>query len=126
MFPTRERAGLNKLADVTGEIGEFVHQQQDSESDSQHVANNLASLLERVAGTTVREIDYLIAELQTLREKLQNEAERVQHEVAEFATLSQSATESTKVISESLRSGFHRPGDEAYAPQHPDRHIAAS
>jgi cation transport regulator ChaC len=111
MFPTRERAGLNKLADVTGEIGEFVHQQQHSESDGQHVANNLASLLERVAGTTVREIDYLIAELQTLREKLQNEAERVQHEVAEFATLSQSATESTKVISESLRSGFHRPGD---------------
>jgi hypothetical protein len=111
MFPTRERAGLNKLADVTGEIGEFVHQQQDSESDGQHVANNLASLLERVAGTTVREIDYLIAELQTLRVKLQIEETRMERELFEYATLSQSAIESIKVISESLRSGFHRPGD---------------
>jgi hypothetical protein len=108
MFPTRESAVPTKMADVTREIDEFVHQRQNSASDGQHVTNNLASLLGRVAGTTVLEIDGLIAELQTLREKLRNEATRIQNNLLEYATLSQSAAESTKIMSESLRSGFHR------------------
>jgi len=111
MFPTREGAVLTKMADVTREIGEFVHQKKNSDNDGQHVTNNLASLLGRVVGTTVREIDGLIAELETLREKLRNEATRIQHNLLDYATLSQSAAESTKIMSESLRSGFRRPGD---------------
>jgi len=97
---TREPAGLDKLADVTLEIRQFVR--QDRGADSQLVADNLASLLQRVAETSVREIDYLIAELQTLREKLQNDGTRVQHAIARYTTLSQSTLQSTKVISDGL------------------------
>ena len=97
---TREPAGLDKLVDVTLEIREFVG--QDPGTGSQLVADNLASLLQRVAGTSVREIDYLIAELQTLREKLQNDETRVQRAIVKFATLNQSTLHSTKVISECL------------------------
>ena len=97
---TREPAGLDKLADVTLEIREFVR--QDRGADSQLVADNLASLLQRVAGASVREIDYLLAELQTLREKLQNDGTRVQHAITRYTTLSQSTLHSTKVISECL------------------------
>ena len=60
------------------------------------------NLLQRVAGTSVKEIDKLIAELQTLREMLQNEGARVQREIVEFATLSQGAMQSTRIIAESL------------------------
>ena len=66
------------------------------------VANNLGSLLQRVAGTSVREIDELIVELQTLRDMLQSEGARVQREIVEYATLSQAAMQSTKIVAESL------------------------
>jgi hypothetical protein len=99
-FTARERAELDQ---VNGEIREFAPQQTVSETDGQHVANELASLLRRVAGTSVQEIDNLIAELQALREKLQSEGARVQREIIEYATLNQTTMQSTKIISESLR-----------------------
>ena len=43
------------------------------------------TLLQRVAGTSVQEIDGLIAELQTLRALLQEEGERVQRNLARFS-----------------------------------------
>jgi hypothetical protein len=43
-----------------------------------------------------------VADLQTVREHLAGEGERVQREVAEYALLSQSSMQSTKVIAESL------------------------
>ena len=63
---------------------------------------DLDSLLQRVAGTSVQEIDKLIGELQTLRDMLHNEGARVQREIVEYATLSQAAMQSTKIIAESL------------------------
>jgi hypothetical protein len=94
-------------AEVEGEIREFVRRDGSSlrrapETDSEVVANNISSLLQRVAGTSVQEIDRLISELQSLREILQNEGARVQREITEYAHLSQSAMASTKIIAESL------------------------
>ncbi len=95
---TRESAEIDTSADteVEGEIRELP------ESDSELVANNINQLLQRVAGTSVQEIDKLITELQTLRDTLQSEAARVQREIVEYATLSQAALQSTKIIAESL------------------------
>lgn len=92
---------------VEGEIREFVRRdvatlRRQPESDSEMVATNIGSLLQRVAGTSVQEIDKLIGELQTLREMLANEGARVQREIVEYATLSQAAMQSTKIIAESL------------------------
>ena len=90
-----------------GEIREFVRRdvatlRRSPESNSEMVANNLSSLLQRVAGTSVREIDNLIGELQTLRDLLQSQGARVQREIVEYASLSQEATQSTRIIAESL------------------------
>jgi len=94
-------------AQVEGDIREFVRRdvatlRRNPESDSEMVANNIGSLLQRVAGTSVREIDKLITELQTLREMLQSEGARVQREIVEFASLSQGAMQSTRIIADSL------------------------
>src|SRR5260370_1743562 len=93
--------------EVEGEIREFVRRdvvgvRRQPESDSELVANNINQLLQRVAGTSVQEIDKLITELQTLRDTLQSEAARGQREIGEYATLSQAALQSTKTISQSL------------------------
>jgi len=110
LIKSREPAELEKSAEteVEGEIREFVRRdvatlrRQQPEADSEMVASNISSLLQRVAGTSVQEIDKLISELQTLREMLHSEGARVQREIVEYATLSQAAMQSTKIIAESL------------------------
>jgi hypothetical protein len=109
LIKTREPADLEKSMEsaVEGEIREFVRRdvatlRRQPESDSEMVASNISSLLQRVAGTSVQEIDKLIGELQTLREMLHKEGARVQREIVEYATLSQAAMQSTKIIAESL------------------------
>ncbi len=92
---------------VEGEIREFVRRdvaglRRQPENDSELVANNISTLLQRVAGTSVQEIDKLISELQTLREMLATEGARVQKEIVEYATLSQAAMQSTRIIAESI------------------------
>ena len=120
--PTRAQTGVVKMtvkssesvqvgktgdAQVEGEIREFVRRdvatlRRQPENESEMVASNIGNLLQRVAGTSVKEIDKLIAELQTLREMLHNEGARVQREIVEYATLSQAAMQSTRIITESL------------------------
>ena len=109
LMKSREPVDLDKSAEaaVEGEIREFVRRdvatlRRPPESDSEMVASNIGSLLQRVAGTSVQEIDKLIGELQTLREMLATEGARVQREIVEYATLSQAAMQSTKIIAESL------------------------
>ncbi len=93
--------------EVEGEIRKLVRRDAAQllrpQSDAGELgANNLNSIIQRVSGMSVMEIDKLIAELQTLRDYLQNEGQRVQREVAEYAHMSQAATKSTKIIAESL------------------------
>lgn len=109
LIKSRESAEIDKAVEteVEGEIREFVRRdvatlRRPPENDSEMVASNIGSLLQRVAGTSVQEIDKLIGELQTLREMLHNEGARVQREIVEYATLSQAAMQSTKIIAESL------------------------
>ena len=106
---TSEPTHIDKTAEsqVEGEIREFVRRdiatfRRQPENESEVVANNIGTLLQRVAGTSVKEIDKLIVELQTLRDMLHSESTRVQREIVEFATLSQAAMQSTKIIAESL------------------------
>jgi hypothetical protein len=106
---SREPADLDKTTEsaVEGEIREFVRRdvatlRRTPEGESEVVANNIGTLLQRVSGSSVQEIDRLIAELQTLRDLLQSEGARVQREITEYAHLSQSAMQSTKIITESL------------------------
>ena len=61
-------------------------------------------MLQQVSGTSVQEIDKLIAELQILRDMLQKEAARVQREIVGYATLIQNARRSMGTISEILSS----------------------
>ena len=105
---SRETTGPEQVGDkVEGEIREFVRRdgaglRRYPEDDDQVVADNISSLLQGVSASSVQEIDRLIGELKILRERLHQEGERVQREIVEYASLSQAAMQSTKVIAESL------------------------
>lgn len=92
--------------EVEGNIRELVRRDSTAlrhgEGDSEIAANNLSILLRRMSGNSTREIDHLIAELQTLREKLQADGNRVERDMVEYAALSQSVSQLTKIISEGV------------------------
>jgi len=100
-----DREGLGP--EVEGEIRELVRrdlpQLRKSQSEGgEFGVSSLNALIQRVSGTSVMEIEKLIAELQSLRDYLQNEGQRVQREITEYAHMSQAATKSTKIIAENL------------------------
>ena len=95
---------------VEGEIREFVRRdasflhRQRSEVDAANdpAAENLNAVVRRVAGDSMEEIDRVIRELESVREMLRNEGERVSREIAGYASLSHAATTAMKVITDSL------------------------
>src|ERR1700742_253636 len=64
--------------------------------------NNVNSLIQRVAGTSLSEIENLISELESLRELLHAEGQRVQREISGYAQLSQAAMKSTRMIADNV------------------------
>jgi hypothetical protein len=96
-------------AQVEGELGELIRRAVAPsrrppfvEPNGNAALDQINSLIERVASGSVSEIDRLIAELQTLRDFLFNEAQRVQREFTGYAHMSQSANSSTKIMVESV------------------------
>ncbi len=71
-------------------------------SASESLITQATSVVQRVAVTSVSEIDRLIAELETLREFLRQEGVRIQREIDGYARLSEEAVKSTKIIGESV------------------------
>jgi hypothetical protein len=64
--------------------------------------NSVNSLIQRVAGTSLGEIENLISELESLRDLLHAEGQRVQREIAGYAQLSQAAMKSTRMIADNV------------------------
>jgi hypothetical protein len=67
--------------------------------------SNISTLMQRIAGSSMAEVDRLTSELYSLRELLQSEGTRVQREIAEYAHLSESVMQSTEIIFEALGAG---------------------
>jgi hypothetical protein len=99
-------ADQDKEFEAEGEVREAVRRDgapnRAAEAAAEFGATNINSVIQRVAGTSMQEIDALIQELQAVREILRSEGERVQREIAGYAHLSQAARKSTKVIADSV------------------------
>jgi hypothetical protein len=72
------------------------------EPNHETTVNNVNSLIQRVAGTSLTEIENLISELESLRDLLHAEGQRVQREISGYAQLSQAAMKSTRMISDNV------------------------
>jgi hypothetical protein len=93
---------------LEGEIRDFVR--KDVQRERKQVAEiagdvsteKLTFLIDRVANSSLKEIDRLIAELKAVRDYLQAEGERVQREIATYAHVSQTAMASVRIIMEGM------------------------
>jgi hypothetical protein len=107
------------VSEVEGEIRDFIRRDVsylrkpvgEPVSEFANNAGNINNLIQRVAGNSLSEIDGLIGELQTVRDVLQTEGERVQREVASYAQLSQAAMTSVKLITDSMAQWKHAISD---------------
>ena len=107
------------VSEVEGEIRDFIRRDVsylrkpvgEAVSEFANNAGNINTLIQRVAGNSLGEIDSLIGELQTVRDVLQTEGERVQREVANYAQLSQAAMTSVKLITDSMSQWKHAISD---------------
>ena len=72
------------------------------EPNTDATVNNVNSLIQRVAGTSLAEIEKLISELESLRDLLHAEGQRVQREISGYAQLSQAAMKSTRMIADNV------------------------
>jgi hypothetical protein len=74
------------------------------------LSETIGELVQKVGAPSIAEIDRLISDLQGARNFLKAEAERIQQETARYAHLSDTASASVKIITESL--GQWRKGSE--------------
>jgi len=73
-------------------------------------AEHLEDMVRQISLASTSEIDRLIGDLKDLRDKLENDANRIETDIAEFASLNQSAAQLTKIISDSLTQVKKIPG----------------
>jgi hypothetical protein len=72
------------------------------DASAEATVSNVNSLIQRVAGTSLAEIEKLISELESLRDLLHAEGQRVQREISGYAQLSQAAMKSTRMIADNV------------------------
>jgi hypothetical protein len=101
-------AATAAVEQVEGEIRAFVRRdmsgfrrrQQQETGDA--AVDNVNSVIERVSGASIAEVERVMTELSAVRDMLRNEGERVQREISGYASLSQTAMTSMKIIGDSL------------------------
>lgn len=113
---TRRRGGdAPPQADDTGQgeaidrsVQEFprrdaaFYRKRPPEHAPDNIVGHASSVMQRVAVTSVAEIDSLIGELERLRDFVRQESVRIQREIEGYARLSEEATKSTRIIGESV------------------------
>jgi hypothetical protein len=109
---TEEDDNLAAASEVEAGIRDFVRNdvaylRRPAPSDAvdpgaEAAVTNVNSLIQRVAGTSLAEIDNLISELEGLRDLLHAEGQRVQREISGYAQLSQAAMKSTRMIADNV------------------------
>ena len=118
MESTEEDSNLAAVSEVEAGIRDFVRNdvaylrrpasgvpgstEPVLEQSPEVTVNNVNSLIQRVAGASITEIENLISELESLRDLLHAEGERVQREISGYAQLSLAAIKSTRMIAENV------------------------
>jgi hypothetical protein len=114
---TEEDTNLAAASEVEAGIRDFVRNdvaylrrapsmlsggEAPADSNSEATVNSVNSLIQRVAGTSLGEIENLVSELESLRDLLHAEGQRVQREISGYAQLSQAAMKSTRMIADNV------------------------
>ena len=106
-------AATAAVEQVEGEIRAFVRRdlsvfRRKQQDGGEAAVESVTSVIDRVSGASVTEVERVMSELATVRDMLRSEGERVQREISGYASLSQAAMTSMKIIGDSLVQWKHQ------------------
>jgi hypothetical protein len=102
------QSALATTTDVEGIIRDLVRVEASlpgmppGETEVQPGSDQIAPLIAKIVAPSIAEFEKLIGELQEAKAYLQSEGERIRRETDSYIQLSQSASESVKVISDAI------------------------
>ena len=95
----------NNVTAIETDMRDVLRERKARLSDvSRETDNDYSSLVSGISVRSVQEIDHLIEGLQGLREKLNNDGDRLHRQIAQYAAFSQSVVELTKIVSDGMAS----------------------
>ena len=107
-----ERRPPGKRSDI--EHIAFLRQQRSQVDPANGpAAENMNAVVQRAAGDSMEEIDRVIRALESVRDMMRNEGERVSREIAGYASLSHAAATAMKVIADSIKEWKYGPDKSA-------------
>ena len=112
---------INRSADTVAAIEidmrDLLRAKRSRPSDASNEAgNDYSSLVSQISGRSVHDIDHLIEGLQGVREKLNNDGDRLHREIVQHAAFSQSIIQLTEIVSDGVAS-VNRAAAAASAPK---------
>ena len=95
----------NNVTAIETDMRDVLRERKARLSDvSRETDNDYSSLVSGISVRSVQEIDHLIEGLQGLREKLNNDGDRLHRQIAQYAAFSQSVIDLTKIVSDGMAS----------------------
>jgi hypothetical protein len=78
------------------------HRRSRAEAFEGRTDVDIAPLVQKIGATSIAEVEKMIGELQAAKDFLESEGERVQREAEQYTTLTQMASASVKIISDTV------------------------
>jgi len=101
-YTSHSRAAKDKPNEFASNIRELVRRQSSATRGLDDTGDHASNFIGLVALERTREIDRLIDDLRRLRGKLEDEGNRVQRDVADYTSLSQSVVQLTQMVSDRM------------------------
>jgi hypothetical protein len=123
-FEVSEDSNVKPVPQIEDALREFArenaaHMRHEPENTSQ-VVTDLNSLVQRVAGVSLDQLDDAIVDLRQLRDFLHSEGERIQREISGYLQLNHIAIGSTKSIVDNIVQWKKAAHSTARAPERGD------
>jgi len=90
----------NKPAEIEEVVWNVKNQRTARQPED--IGKQAATLVRQISLASTSELDRLTNDLTDLRKKLENRSRRIQNDIAEYAELSQSAVQLTRIVSDSV------------------------
>ena len=95
----------NNVTAIETDMRDVLRERKARLSDvSRETDNDYSAFVSGISVRSVQEIDHLIEGLQGLREKLNNDGDRLNRQIAQYGAFSQSIIELTKIVSDGMAS----------------------
>jgi hypothetical protein len=94
----------NNVTAIETDMRDVLRERKARLSNVRETDNDYSAFVSGISVRSVQEIDHLIGGLRGLREKLNNDGDRLHRQIAQYGAFSQSVIELTKIVSDGMAS----------------------